>query len=171
MGKNEPKKSFNIADPSIQLGLIIKEQSKYKLGEKGYSFFDIKHLKPIFAFDYLSLSSSPLCFNSAKLDTKDYIGFFEGLKKISSISYNDLKVNPIYRFHSIDFYDKRVSISLKEFKNILTNKDELLKDEEMPTLYQFDLQFVREARACGFLCKGVFYLVWYDRHHSIYPQK
>ncbi len=171
MGKSEPRKSFNIADPTIQLGLIIKEQSKYKLGEKGYSFFDIKHLKPIFAFDYLSLSGSSLCYNSSKLDAKDYIGFLEGLKKISSISYNELKLNPAYRFHSIDFNDKRVSISLKEFKNVLTFKDELMKDEEMPTLYQFDLQYVQEARACGFLCKGVFYLVWYDRNHTTYPRK
>lgn len=171
MAKNELKKTFQIADPSIQLELILKQQSKYKLGEKGYSFFDIKHLKPTFAFDYLSLSGSALCYNSSNLESKDYIGLLGGLKKISSISYNDLKVNPVYRFHSIDFNDSRVSISLKDFKKILTFKDELLKDEEMPTLYQFDLQFVQKARACGFLCKGVFYLVWYDRNHTIYPRK
>lgn len=171
MGKNIPKKSFHIADPTIQLRLLLKEQSKYKLGEKGYSFYDIKHLNPIFAFDYLSLTGSSLCYNSSKLEAKDYLGLLEGLKKISSISYNDLNVNPNYRFHSIDFNDKRVIISLKDFKNILTSKDDLLKDEEMPTLYQFDLQYVQEARACGFLCKGVFYLIWYDRYHQIYPRK
>lgn len=170
MAKNEQRRNFNIADPLIQLDKILNQQTKYKLGEKGYSFYDIKNLKPVFAFDYLSLSCSELCFNSNNLDAKDYIGLLEGLKKISSISYNDLKVTPNYRFHSIDFSDKRVSISRKDFKQILTFKDELLKDEELPNLYQFDLQYVQEARACGFLYKGVFYLIWYDRYHKIYPR-
>ncbi len=170
MAKNEQRRNFNIADPLIQLDKILNQQTKYKLGEKGYSFYDIKNLKPVFAFDYLSLSGSELCFNSNDLDAKDYIGLLEGLKKISSISYNDLKVTPNYRFHSIDFSDKRVSISRKDFKQILTFKEELLKDEELPNLYQFDLQYVQEARACGFLYKGVFYLIWYDRYHKIYPR-
>lgn len=169
MAKNEQRRNFNIADPLIQLDKILNQQTKYKLGEKGYSFYDIKNLKPVFAFDYLSLSGSELCFNSNNLAAKDYIGLLQGLKKISSISYNDLKVTPNYRFHSIDFSDKRVSISRKDFKQILTFKDELLKDEELPNLYQFDLQYVQEARACGFLYKGVFYLIWYDRYHKIYP--
>lgn len=170
MAKNDPKKTYNIVDPLIQLDKIISQQTKYKLGEKGYSFYDIKHLKPVFAFDYLSLSGSALCYNSDKLEVKDYVGLLEGLKKISAITYNELKVTPSYRFHTIDFDDKKVSISRKDFKTILTFKDELLKDEELPNLYQFDLQYVQAARACGFLYKGVFYLVWYDRHHTIYPR-
>jgi hypothetical protein len=171
MGNGGKKKEFKIADPVIQLDKILQQQSKYKLGEKGYSFYDIKHLKPVFAFDYLSLESSDLCFNSGKLEIKDYIGFLEGLKKISSISYHELKVVPAYRFHQIDFDTHNVSISKKDFKRVLTFKEELLKDEELPTLYQFDLQYVQKARACGFLFKGVFYIVWYDRHHIIYPRE
>jgi hypothetical protein len=171
MAKNEPKNKYNIADPLIQLSKIISQQTKYKLGEKGYSFYDIKHLKPIFAFDYLSLEGSSLCYNNELLEIRDYIGLLEGLKKISSISYNDLKVTPNYRFHTIDFDDTRVSIARKDFKKTLTFKDELLKDEELPNLYQFDLQYVQAARVCGFLYKGVFYLVWYDRHHTIYPKE
>jgi hypothetical protein len=168
VAKNK-KQDFKIADPLTQLNAILKNQSKYKLGEKGYSFYDIKHLKPVFAFDYLSLSGSDLCFNSERLDVKDYVGLFEGLKKLSLISYNELKVVPAYRFHSINFDEHKVSISKKDFKRILTQKEELLKDEELPTLYQLDFQYHQKARACGFLYKGVFYLVWYDRHHQIYP--
>ena len=119
----------------------------------------------------MSLSNSELCYNSDKLTTKDFIGLLEGLKKISAISYNDLKNTPNYRFHQIDFDDPRVSISKKDFKSILTFKETLLKDEELPNLYQFDIQYVQEARVCGFLYKGIFYLVWYDRNHIIYPRK
>jgi hypothetical protein len=166
MGKNK----FDIADPIIQLDKIINHQTKYKLGEKGYSFYDIKNLKPVFAFDYLSLLNTELCFNSLNLDTKDFIGLLEGLKKISSITYNELKINRSYRFHTINFDDPKVSIHKKEFKKALTYKVDLLNDEELPNLYQFDIQYVQEARVCGFLYKGVFYLVWYDRHHQIYPR-
>ncbi|MFT4019556.1 MAG: hypothetical protein QM668_21510 [Agriterribacter sp.] len=169
MSKKDNGKKFKIADPVLQLAEILKQQSKYKLGEKGYSFYDIKNLKPVFAFDYLSLNNSDLCFNSTKLDVKDYIGLLEGLKIISAISYNDLNTNRNYRFHKIDFDNHNVSISRKDFKKMLTFKDDLLKDEELPTLYQLDLHYVQEARACGFLYKGIFYLVWFDRHHIIYP--
>jgi hypothetical protein len=51
----------------------------------------------------------------------------------------------------------------------LTFKEELLSDEELPTLYQFDLHYSQKARAGGFLFKGVFYLVWFDSNHIIYP--
>jgi|GEM_PF-944360 hypothetical protein len=170
MGKNENKKGFKIADPQVQLDKIIIQQSKYKLGEQGYSFHAIRDLKPTFAFDYLSLSGSELCYNSDKLTAKDYLGLLEGLKKVSSISYNELKVRPNYRFHQIDFDNPSVSISRRDFKAILTFKETLLKDEELPSLYQFDIQYVQKARVCGFLYKGIFYLVWYDRNHTIYPR-
>ena len=97
MSKGNKRKDFKIPDPAQQLDSLISQQSKYKLGEKGYTFYDIRHLKPVFAFDYLSLNGTDLCFNSNKLDTTDFVGFLEGLKKISSISYNELKTIPIYR--------------------------------------------------------------------------
>lgn len=162
---------FKIADPAVQIEAIIRHQSKYKIGEKGYSFYEIKHLKPVFAFDFLSFNGSDLCFNSSGLDTKDYIGLLEGLKKLSAITYNDLKNNPTYRFHSINFDKDNITIKKKDFKQALVFKEELLSDDELPTLYQVDIQYVQEARICGFLYKGVFYLVWYDRNHMIYNRK
>ena len=170
MAKPEKKKGFNIGDPLLQIDKILNEVSKYRLGSTGYSFYDIKNLKPIFAFDYLSLSGGELCFNSKGLSVEDYIGFLEGLRKISDTSYQTLHHTKNYRFHKIDFDDKKVAISRKDFKAILSSKPDLLKDEELPTLYQFDLQYVQAARVCGFLFKGVFYLVWYDRNHIIYPR-
>ena len=149
------------------IGLV----SKYQLGEKGYSFHDIKKLTPVFAFDYLSLNESELCFNCKKYNDKDFIGLLDGLKKVSKIPYETLKTIPNYRFHSIDFDDSRVTLSRNDFREVFTSKEEQLPDEQLPTLYQFDLQYVGEARVCGFLYKGIFYLVWYDRYHSIYKRK
>jgi hypothetical protein len=161
------KKKFNIPNPEISKIELI---TKYQLGEKGYSFYDIKKQTPVFAFDYLSLEKTELCFNCSKFNIDDFVGLLHGLKKVSNIPYETLKNVPNYRFHSIDFDDKRVSISRKVFKEILSNKEELLTDEALPTLYQFDLQYVQEARVCGFLYKGIFYLVWYDRYHQIYKR-
>ena len=162
-------KKFNIPSPKSDLNQIPLV-SKYQIGESGYSFHDIKKQTPIFAFDYLSLEETELCFNCSKFKIEDFIGLFDGLKKISKIPYETLKTVPIYRFHSIDFDDNRVTISRKDFKAKLSFKEELLTDEQLPTLYQFDIQYVQEARVCGFLYKGVFYLVWYDRYHKIYPR-
>ncbi len=163
------KKKFDVPDPQKQIDVILRAQTKYKLGEEGYSFYDIKHLKPTFAFDYISFNGTQLCFNFGNLEIKDYVGFLSGLKTISTISYNDLKVTPNYRFHVIDFDKDNISITRKDFKQILTYKESLLSDDELPTLYQFDLHYHQKARACGFLYKGIFYLVWFDRNHIIYP--
>lgn len=155
MPRPEKNKRFAIAEPAKQIEKILNSVSKYKL-------------KPIFAFDYLSLGCGELCFNSKSLSVDDYVGLLNGLKKISDISYQTLHDTKIHRFHKIDFDDKRVNITRKAFKAILTTKDDLLKDEELPTLYQLDIHYVQAARVCGFLFKGIFYLVWYDRNHKIY---
>jgi hypothetical protein len=168
--ENKKGNKFKIADPKIQLNNLLQSQTKYNLGEKGYDFYDIKHLKPTFAFDYLSLNTSDLCFNSPQLNIKDFIGLLDGLKKLSSITYDILKRVPYYRFHSVDFDSDNISITRKDYKAMLTFKEELLEDDELPTLYQFDFQYVQEARVFGFLYKGIFYLVWYDRNHIIYKR-
>jgi hypothetical protein len=166
-GKNAGK--FQMSDPKAQLDEIKKHKIKYNLGEEGFSFYQIRDLKPVFAFDYLSLNETKLCFNSSDLTTKDFIGFLEGLKKNSSLTYNELSTNKYYRFHKINFDKDNVSISRSDFKKTLTNKEELLSDDELPTLYQFDLHYNQKSRACGFLFKGVFYLVWFDNNHIVYP--
>ena len=163
-------RKFNIPNPNLELEKITFV-SKYKIGEKGYSFYDIKKLTPVFAFDYLSLEETELCFNCDRLKVADFIGLLKGLKTISGITYETLKNIPNYRFHSVDFDDPRVSITRKDFRSILSTREDLLPDEALPTLYQFDFQYMYEARVCGFLYKGLFYLVWYDRYHNIYKKK
>jgi hypothetical protein len=169
MGK--PSNKFTIPDPKVQIANIVKEVSKYTLGSEGYTFGDIKSLKPTFAFDYLSLTGGKYCFDSNKLVKEDYLGLLKGLRKVSDTSYQTLHDTRGYRFHKVDFNDPRVTIKRIQFKKILTNKPEELRDEELPNLWQFDIQYVQEARVCGFLYKGVFYLVWFDRNHEIYPSK
>ena len=74
------KKGFEIPDPKKQLENAINSLSKYKVGEQGIPFHSVKNLKPFFAFDYLSLDKSNLCFNSKSNNRDDLLGFLEGLK-------------------------------------------------------------------------------------------
>lgn len=164
------KKNFKLPNPQEQVQNLLETQSKYKVGESGVPFHQIKNYKPVFAFDYLSENSTDLCINNKLLKSKDLIGFLIGLKKISQHSYAELRKTQMFRFHKIDFEDERVKLKPKQFLDILAPSGRGLKEDELPTLYQIDLQYQSEARAAGFLYKGVFYIVWYDRHHKIYPR-
>lgn len=163
--KSGNKGKFKIGNPQEQLDKI--KIDKYKIGSKGLSFYDIREMKPIFAFDYLSLNSSDFNCDSLKVD--DYLGFIIALKINSQFTYNELRNNKSYRFHPINFDKDNISISRKDFKKALSHKPDEISDDELPTLYQFDLHYRQKARACGFLYKGIFYLVWFDKNHIIYP--
>jgi hypothetical protein len=171
MAKKSKKKGFEIPDPKNQLESAINSLSKYKVGEQGIPFHSVKNLKPIFAFDYLSLNETELCFNVKSNDRDDLLGFLEGLKKVSSFTYERMRLTKALRFHSINLLDKNVSLNPSDFLKVLAPSYRGMTENELPTLYQFDLQYKIEARAVGFLYKGVFYVVWYDRNHIIYPKK
>ena len=165
------KKKFNIPDPKEPLEKAINSLSKYRIGEQGIPFYAVKDLKPVFAFDYLSMTGTDLCFNKKSNNREDLLGFLEGLKKVSGFTYERMRETRALRFHSIDLQDKNVSLKSKDLLKILAPSGRGINEDELPTLYQFDLQYKIEARAVGFLYKGVFYIVWYDRNHLIYPKK
>lgn len=165
MAKN---KKFKTGNPQQQLDEI--KFDKYKIGAKGIDFHKIREMKPIFAFDYLSFNSTNLCYDNDALKVEDYLGLLKALKTNSEKTYGELIKTPIYRFHKIDFDKDKISITRKHFKKALSHKPDEILDDDLPTLYQFDLHYHQKARACGFLYKGIFYLVWFDREHSIYPR-
>jgi len=111
-----------------------------------------------------------LCFNKKSISKEDLLGFLEGLKKISSFTYEKMRVTKALRFHSVDLLNKDVNLSTNDFLKVLAPSYRGMTDNELPTLYQFDLQYRIEARAVRFLYKGIFYIVWYDRNHIIYPK-
>lgn len=171
MAKKNNNKFFEIPDPKKQLESAINSLSKYKVGEQGIPFNSVKNLKPFFAFDYLSLEQSDLCCNCKSNNRDDLLGLLEGLKKVSTFTYETMRLTKALRFHSINLEDTEVNLQPKDFLKILAPSYRVMTENELPTLYQFDLQYKIEARAVGFLYKGIFYLVWYDRHHIIYPKK
>lgn len=168
MGKNRQKLDFG--DPKRQVSQLVDTHAKFSFGEKGYTLYDIKKLKPRFAFDYISLNGKDRCFNSTQLTTQDFHGLLGGLKKISDKTYEELLLNKYYRFHKVDLKKDDITISHADFVKAL-GQDNLNTNNysDLPTLYQFDLHY-DIARAFGFLFKGTFYLIWFDKNHDIYKR-
>ncbi len=160
--KRRPLKSLKDFQPSIP------EVSRFKLGEKRFSFYEIRDLTPVFSFEYISLCKTNKCFNCDNITQKTYHKFFERLKNISRVYFKELmEAGRTVRFHRVDFNEKRVKITVSDFREALTPKPETLDDENTPELYQFSIG--REKRIFGFLIKqGIFYLVWFEIEHSIY---
>lgn len=84
--------SFNIPDPQKKVDSLTTElEEKYSFGNNSNQLAEIKNIRPIFAFDYLSLSKTKVCFNSKLIDKKkDCLRLLEGLKKISNKTFDDL---------------------------------------------------------------------------------
>lgn len=168
MGTKKNKKNpYQIPNPEEQN--IFK---KYSFGDKNEPLDFYSH-KPIFAFDYLSLEKSNLCFNNSSLSTDDFIGLFDFLKQVSSISYQELiNGKNVYKFHEVDPDDKNVSISKNDFIKKLNNGRMGSSIEELPTIYQLKVYCLEQsARIAGFIYKRVFHLVWFDIDHRIYSKK
>lgn len=171
---SKPKKNedIKIPDPTIELIKLMGQHSRFELGKAGLQLHEVYNMNTRFAFDYICMDgTSDFAFNHRNLSLKDLNGFIDGLKKISKETYKTLKETPAFRFHPINFDDKRVTIKRDDLRNLLTTRASQLPDDQLPTLYQVDIQYTQAARICGFLYGGLFYILWYDRFHKIYPQK
>lgn len=137
---------------------------KYKIGNNTDSFEEIKHLKPVFSFDYISLKESEYCFNGNTLGKKDYLNLIKGLQLVSCYTYYQL--NKEYRFHFHEIKWEDVEYSVSDFhKCVYGNQYE---GETDITPYQFKV--FGKARVVGFLYRGVFYLIMFDVGHNGYKR-
>lgn len=158
--------NYNISNPKDKLKQLKENLSKYSLGSECNKINEIKELKPFFAFDYLSLNKSFFCFNSNLISLNDYKRFFDRLKTLSDLTWQQMSVDKSFHFHDVDFSE--ITSSESDFVKCLSKKNTQSEDI-MPTVYQFKI--FEEARIYGFFYKGVFYLVWFDRNHNNYKRK
>lgn len=138
---------------------------KYELGVGSDNFEDIADLRPTFSFDYLSLDHKTFGFTGKLLGNKDYKKLLKALKKISKLPYRVLNQEYQYHFHDIKWED--VSLSKSDFYKCIY--EEQYNGEDDITPYQFKVY--EEARIIGFVYRGVFYLVMFDRGHNAYKRK
>lgn len=148
---------------SLQIPHRVQDK-KFTLGEKTDDFQRIKHLNPVFAFDFISLNKSNFCFDGKLLGREDYVKLMKSLKNISSYTYEMIDKEYRFHFHEIDWDD--VTVSKSDFYKCISKNH---KSEEEIEVYQFKVY--EEARIIGFLYMGVFYLVMFDRGHNAYKRK
>ncbi len=137
---------------------------KYKFGLDSEKISSIKHLKPVFAFDYVCDDNGEFSFCGQLLGASDYKKLVKGLKRISAISYNDLSRDQRFHFHDVEWND--VSVKESDFNKCIFGVAENNGDI---TPYQFKVY--EEARIIGFIYSGVFYLVLFERGHNPYKRK
>lgn len=166
MGKNNRFRELQNINIEPTLSATHPFDGKYTIGSQLDNLNNIKHLKPTFAFDYVSENKDDFSLiNHSKLCVDDYKKLFSGLKQISSQTYDTLSKNRKFHFHSVDWND--TTVSARDFEQHIDPYRRNTGDEI--TAYQIKL--FEEARLFGFLYKGVFYVVLFDREHKIYKQK
>lgn len=156
MGNFDSIKNANLSIPDVN--------DKFKIGQKSDDYEEIKKLKPIFAFDYALLDNSEYSFSGNRLGTPDYKKLIRALKELSQYSYETLNSNDRFHFHEVKWSD--VQISEKTFYKCL--KDDYDGSDYLD-VYQFKV--FEEARLLGFLYRGAFYLVMFDRNHEAYKRQ
>ncbi|MFR7821849.1 MAG: hypothetical protein ACLU30_00485 [Odoribacter splanchnicus] len=88
----------------------------------------------------------------------------KGLRSISEHTYEYMNRENRFHFHEIKWED--VTVKKSDFYKCISRKEN--SDEEI-CAYQFKV--FEEARIIGFLYKGIFYLVMFDRGHNAYKRK
>lgn len=141
-----------------------RSDEKYKIGFDSDKFETIKYLKPVFAFDYLCDDNSGYSFTGELIGAPDYRKLMKNLKRLSGNTYEILSKGKQFHFHDIRWQD--VSAKEADFNKCIYGTGENTGD-----LTAYQIKVFEEARLIGFLYKGVFYMVMFDRKHRAYKRK
>lgn len=114
-----------------------------------------KNLK--FSFEYYDTKNSRYCLSN--FTKKQILRTMTCLKDICTKTYNDLRTGTkTYRFHSVDW------------TKTTENKFPYTKINQLEA-FQFGLVGVNQqkARVFGAYNGNIFYIVWFDLEHNIWP--
>lgn len=151
-------------DKLQQFNVQPREDGKYKVGLDSDKFEVVKHLKPVFAFDYLCEDASAFSFTGGLMGAADYRKLMKGLKRISQNTYETLNREEQFHFHDVKWQD--VSVKESDFNKCIFGTGESNGD-----LTPYQVKVFEKARLIGFLYRGVFYMVMFDRGHNAYKRK
>lgn len=112
------------------------------------------------SFSYKFLQTNVDKFSFRSRDSSYLVAFLERLRDLSGLTALDLKTNRSnsVRCHPIDWADT------SENGFGIPNEDQLVD-----TPYQFSLSANKHGRVHGFFIEDVFYIVWLDPDHQLYP--
>lgn len=112
----------------------------------------------LFSFRYLDLSDED--FSLSDRDSGYFIKLFERKKALCGMRASEFRAAKGLRVHTIDFSDTaRASFPSH------------IRTEELGTPFQFSLSSNEHGRVHGILSDRIFYVVWFDPDHKLYPGK
>ncbi|MEH1781133.1 MAG: hypothetical protein V7K67_07390 [Nostoc sp.] len=141
-----------------------KRIKKTEVAKDGTSGIKSTKLKPpqgiSFSFKYYQDSNSK--FSCSQKEVIYWLTLLDRLKALSSLTAQELLVNrsSTLRCHPIKWEDT----SERAFG--LPNEEQLV---DIP--YQFSISSNEHGRVHGFFINEIFYIVWLDRDHLLYPAK
>ena len=123
---------------------------------------ELSQLQKGIAFSYKYLQEYHSKFSIRQRDIQYLIALLSRLRDLSSLSVQELKGNSskTLRCHSIDWKDT------SENNFGIPNEEQLV---DVP--YQFSISANEHGRVHGFFIGQVFYIVWLDPEHKLYPSR
>ncbi len=123
---------------------------------------ELSQLQKGIAFSYKYLQEEHPKFSIRQRDIQYLIALLSRLKDLSSLSVQELKGNSskTLRCHPIDWKDT------SENSFGIPNEEQLVDGP-----YQFSLSANKHGRVHGFFIEQVFYIVWLDPEHQLYPSR
>jgi hypothetical protein len=138
----------------------IKKTQPSSNGQSGIRLTQIKPKGVSFSFKFFDDAHDKFCSN----DREPYYWktLLERLKDLSGLTALDMMTNrsSALRCHSIDW------TNTSESRFGIPNEQQLVE-----TPYQFSLSSNAHGRVHGFFLDEVFYIVWLDPEHLLYPSK
>ena len=136
----------------------IKKTELTKSTQSGIKSTKLKPQGISFSFKYYQDSHHK--FSCNQQSATYWLTLLDRLKNLSGLSAQELLVNrsSTLRFHPIKWEDT------SENGFGLPNEEQLVD-----TPYQFSLSSNEHGRVHGFFIDEVFYIVWLDPHHLLYP--
>ena len=122
-------------------------------------------LEPLLRFSFKFLDLDHEVFRCRDREPIYFQRLLERMKDLSGMPVSELtnaRPNAALRFHRINWRDERVSVKsfgIRGWERF---------DEDA---WQFSLSANEHGRVHGFLYLGVFYIVWLDPEHRLYPGK
>jgi len=145
---------------SVKVGKINRQSSFIDSDRNDVIVAENKR-KPInFTFKYFTEDKD---FHINHTDLKYLQTVIRRLQEVCRLTFTELVTNNsrAWRFHPVDWKDKRVS---RDGFNIVGETD--LYDEA----YQFSVSGNEHGRIVGFFTDGrTFNVVWFDKDHKLYP--
>lgn len=145
--------------PKFNGSFAAKNRDVKALGD----FENYEFKVPTFSFKYLDMESYP-DWSWVNYDSEIH-EVIEFLKNMSNLTWNEI----MNQRTGND--GRRQKHHFQEFHTIIPEANKIIKkfkyDEVFENLFRFRLGGVH--RLWGFLKNGVFYVLWWDRDHKIYP--